>query len=187
VGDQITQLRADMESGHADLATRIDEATQSADEAMARAEAAYGSAEGTRQLALGKVGYREAEHDRIYFAFNSAELSPEAEATLASVAAQIENNPQYLVDLYGFADPTGPPEYNLTLGKLRADAALRYLAANAKGQLSRYQTISFGEGIPERELQGMSTKDEQRQVLISLVERVEVESQDTLSQNHEEN
>ncbi|MEZ4653041.1 MAG: OmpA family protein [Candidatus Eisenbacteria bacterium] len=150
---------------------------------MARAEAAWGASDGTRDLALGKVGYREADHHRVYFAFDSAKLSADATQTLDEVVKQVADNPGYLVDLYGFTDPTGDADYNLGLGHRRADAVLRYLIERSPGQLSRYQSVSFGEAIPSSETESMSTAEEQRQVLISVVERIPIEKQDSLSQN----
>jgi peptidoglycan-associated lipoprotein len=182
VKDQIGGLRADMEASDTALDVRIGEASQSTEEAMARADAAYGAAEGTREMALGKTGFREADHHRVYFAFDSAALSSESTETLAQVAQRIADNPQYLVDLYGFTDATGDENYNLGLGRRRADAVMRYLIEHTPGQLSRFQSVSFGEMVLESEGQAMSDAQQRRQVLISLVERIPVDQQDDLSQ-----
>ena len=183
VSDQIGQLREDMETSDTALADRIGGATQTSEEAMARADAAFGAAEGTRDLALGKAGFREAGHHRVYFAFDSAVLSSESQETLARVAQQIADNSHYLVDLYGFTDATGDENYNLGLGRRRADAVTLYLIEHTPGQLSRFQSVSFGEMVLESEAQAMSDAQQRRQVLISLVERVPVDQRDDLSQN----
>jgi outer membrane protein OmpA-like peptidoglycan-associated protein len=181
VKEQIGGLRQDMEASDSDLSTRIDDASSSSEEAMARAEAAFGAADGNRDLALGKAGFREADHHQVFFKFDSAELSAESQETLSRVAQEIADNPHYLVDLYGYTDPTGDPNYNLTLGHRRADNVLRYLIENTPGQLSRFQSVSFGEMVPASET--AANNEQRRQVVISLVERIPLEQQESLSQN----
>jgi outer membrane protein OmpA-like peptidoglycan-associated protein len=150
---------------------------------MARADAAMNTADGMRDLALGKAGFREASHHQVYFAFDSAELSSEAQGTLSQVAQEIADNPHYLVDLYGFTDPTGDANYNLTLGHRRADAVMRYLLENTPGQLSRFQSVSFGEMVPN-DPYAADSNDQRRQVVISLVERIPMDEEpESLSQN----
>jgi len=184
INDQIAELRQDMQTQHDDLSARIEDASQTSDEAMARAEAAYGAADGMRDLALGKAGFREAAHHQVYFAFDSAELSAESQEMLSRVAQQIADNPQYLVDVYGYTDPTGDANYNLTLGHRRADAVLRYLIDHTPGQLSRFQSVSFGEMVTPNSSESMSN-DQRRQVFISLVERIPLEArEDALSQHN---
>ena len=183
INDQISELRQDMDAQHDDLSARIDDAGQTSDEAMARADAAYGAADGMRDLALGQAGFREAAHHQVYFKFDSAELSSESEGTLSQVAQQIADNPHYLVDVYGYTDPTGDPNYNLALGHRRADAVLRYLIDHTPGQLSRFQSVSFGEMVTANSPESAGN-DQRRQVFISLVERIPLDEQEeSLSQN----
>lgn len=157
-----TAMRADMEQMRGDNA-----------KAIALAGVAGMRADSSRYLALGNVDYREAARYHVYFKFNSAELDDEAKASLDAAAHGMDDNPQYLGVIYGFADPRGSDDYNLQLGQRRADAVLRYLAQRSPAQLVRFGAVSFGETPPdvERTTWGDDAKT-QRQVLLLLVEKV---------------
>ena len=82
------------------------------------------------------------------------------------------------MQIFGFADPTGPQEYNLELGRRRAEAVERFSITNAPSQLSRVQTISFGEDLPASEASRLGAGNkERRQVLVVLIERVPLEGE----------
>ncbi|HXD02984.1 MAG TPA: OmpA family protein, partial [Novosphingobium sp.] len=67
--------------------------------------------------------------DRVRFALDRYDLSPEAEATLRQQAALLQNYPQIVVTIEGHADERGTREYNLALGERRADTVRNYLMA----------------------------------------------------------
>ena len=73
----------------------------------------------------------------VKFAFNSAELTDEAKATLDKVPAGAE------VDLEGFASPEGNAQYNQKLSQKRADAVAKYLTDNGVKVKS-----AVGKGVP---------------------------------------
>jgi outer membrane protein OmpA-like peptidoglycan-associated protein len=182
VRSQVDDLRAKTSSTDDDLRAGLDRASGDASQALTEAAGASSAAEDARGLALGHAGLKEAQRFRVYFAFDSAKLSDEAHTTLDQAVAQIKSHLGYLVDLYGFADPTGTDAYNFALGERRADAVRRYLLASSPGQLSRYRTISFGEKIPASEAATIGEKEEmRRQVVVSLVERTPLETPSTAS------
>ncbi len=92
--------------------------------------------------------------DRVYFAYNSAQLSHEARATLSRQASWLNRyaNTRILVD--GNCDERGTREYNLALGARRASAARDYLV-NLGVSPSRISTISYGK---ERPIDGRSNE-----------------------------
>jgi hypothetical protein len=73
----------------------------------------------------------------VKFAFNSAELTDDAKATLDKVPAGAE------VSLEGFASPEGNAKYNQKLSQKRADAVAKYLTDNGVKVKS-----SVGKGVP---------------------------------------
>jgi len=83
----------------------------------------------------------------IYFAYDSAELSGDAMATLDGNAAWMLSNGAIQVQLEGHCDEKGTVEYNLNLGQLRADMVREYLAS-AGVPAERMNTISYGEERP---------------------------------------
>ncbi len=85
--------------------------------------------------------------DRVYFAFDSAELSPEARATLEKQAEWLKHHPSVRVIVEGHADERGTREYNLALGERRANAVKSYLVALGIAP-ERIETISYGKERP---------------------------------------
>lgn len=84
---------------------------------------------------------------RIYFAFNKAELTSEAKATLSRIAEILRRYPSIRIRIGGYCDARGSAEYNYALGARRARAAYAFLTANgaAPGQLDM---VTFGKTSP---------------------------------------
>jgi peptidoglycan-associated lipoprotein len=83
----------------------------------------------------------------ILFAFDQAELSEEARATLRENAAWLRANPSTKVEIEGHCDERGATEYNIALGAKRSEAARGYLLTLGV-PLARISTTSFGEELP---------------------------------------
>src|SRR5262245_37944633 len=58
--------------------------------------------------------------DRVFFANDSTDLTPEARSTLDRQAAWLRQYPRYAVTLEGHADERGTREYNIALSARRA-------------------------------------------------------------------
>ncbi len=85
--------------------------------------------------------------DRIFFAFDSAEISPEAQQILRRQAEWLRRYPNVTVTIEGHCDERGTREYNLALGERRASAAKNVLIALGI-PASRLSTISYGKERP---------------------------------------
>ena len=85
--------------------------------------------------------------DRVFFAFDSAEISPEGQQILQRQAEWLRHYPNVHVTIEGHCDERGTREYNLALGERRADAAKRVLVA-AGISPSRVAIISYGKERP---------------------------------------
>jgi peptidoglycan-associated lipoprotein len=85
--------------------------------------------------------------ERIYFAFDSNALTPEARATLAKHADLLKKNKSLLVRIEGNCDERGSDEYNLALGEKRAIAARQYLITLGT-PAERLSVISYGREKP---------------------------------------
>ena len=84
----------------------------------------------------------------ITFAFNSAELSAEARATLAQQADFIRQFPQVRFRVYGHTDLVGSNAYNKALGLRRARAAVAYLSTLGIGGSRLEAVVSYGKTRP---------------------------------------
>jgi peptidoglycan-associated lipoprotein len=85
--------------------------------------------------------------DRIFFSFDSAEISPEAQRILQRQAEWLRRYPNVGVTIEGHCDERGTREYNLALGERRAQAAKGVLVALGV-PASRLSTISYGKERP---------------------------------------
>ena len=107
----------------------------------------------------------------IYFAFDKSDLSGDSRATLDEVAAFAHDNPDYQVELAGYADRLGSAEYNQKLSERRALAAKDYLVQQGVAA-DNIQTAWYGselaEGVTEAERQRDRRVDAQAQSTIEV-------------------
>ena len=85
--------------------------------------------------------------DRIFFAFDSAEISAEGRQILQRQADWLRRYGNVTVTIEGHCDERGTREYNLALGERRAQAAKGVLVALGI-PASRLSTISYGKERP---------------------------------------
>ncbi len=95
----------------------------------------------------GLIAYAGTDADRVFFAYDSAELSTDAQAMLAKQAEWMSHFDGTSIMVQGHCDERGTREYNLALGALRAEAVKNYLVTLG---VSSYQikTISYGKERP---------------------------------------
>jgi len=85
--------------------------------------------------------------DRVFFNYDSATLSSEAQHTLERQAAWLKQYSSVNVTIEGHCDERGTREYNLALGERRAAASKKYLVGLGVAA-SRVSTISYGKERP---------------------------------------
>ena len=115
-------------------------AAQADDTGVATVSSVVGDGEGA------DVGLPEVLRQRlvIYFAFDSAELSADAQSTLTDHANFLSGRNDLKLRLEGHTDPRGTPEYNIGLGERRAQSVRRALGLLGIAD-GRLETVSFGE------------------------------------------
>ena len=84
---------------------------------------------------------------RVFFAFNSAEISDEANDNLLGQSLYMKNHENTKIQIAGNCDERGSTEYNLALGARRANAAKKVLV-NDGIDARRISTISYGKERP---------------------------------------
>jgi outer membrane protein OmpA-like peptidoglycan-associated protein len=165
VRDRVSELDSTMSSRHASLERGVSDAQQKAE------NAAFGS-ERARSLALGNIEFKPIEDHAVFFAFDDAALNDEAVAELQRAVATLQTRPELLAEIYGYADTTGPADYNEELSRRRALAVHRFLVEHAEGPLWRFALVGFGESFPV-----VSQNEEDlaasRRVVVRIVERAE--------------
>lgn len=85
--------------------------------------------------------------NKVYFAFDKYNLTPDAVAVLQQNAAVLLKNPQVNIMLAGNADPRGSEEYNFHLGMKRAKAVYNYFLQQGI-PATQMCMVSYGELRP---------------------------------------
>jgi peptidoglycan-associated lipoprotein len=103
---------------------------------------------GSRSIVPGSQQDLEASAgDRVFFAFDRSDISPEARQILSRQADWLRRYPNVTVTIEGHCDEQGTREYNLALGERRAQAVKNVLVASGISA-SRISTISYGKERP---------------------------------------
>jgi outer membrane protein OmpA-like peptidoglycan-associated protein len=144
---------------------RLDQLSQSAQEALKRAQEAG-------VLAKGKVIFEQTfSEDRVKFKLDSYELSDDAKTALDEFAGRVKAlTDQYFIEIQGHTDDTGGERYNEELGQRRADAVRRYLSREHKLPLNRMSTISYGDTLPLESNKTRAGRESNRRVVLVVLE-----------------
>ena len=86
--------------------------------------------------------------DRVFFEFDSFELTVDGQSTLDAQAAWLKQYSEVDITIEGHADERGTREYNLALGAKRANTVFNYLMDTGIAN-TRMNTVSFGKERPE--------------------------------------
>jgi len=86
--------------------------------------------------------------EKIHFDYNESAIKTEDNARLDKKAALMKQFPTLKIRITGHADERGSDQYNIALGKRRADAGKDYLV-RAGIDASRIETSSLGREVPE--------------------------------------
>jgi peptidoglycan-associated lipoprotein len=90
---------------------------------------------------------RESPLKPVFFDYDSAELTSEAQSTLTANAAILKKYARWIVTIEGHCDERGTGEYNLALGERRAVAAKAYLVSLGI-DADRLRPVSYGKEFP---------------------------------------
>jgi outer membrane protein OmpA-like peptidoglycan-associated protein len=83
----------------------------------------------------------------VTFAYDSATVQPQFQATLDQVAQVLSQYNETYIDIYGHTDSTGSDAYNQQLSERRAESVAAYLESRGV-QSARIGTRGFGETQP---------------------------------------
>jgi outer membrane protein OmpA-like peptidoglycan-associated protein len=134
------------------IETSIDEFGNVARSAATRADEAYTKAEDVdsrlTKLMASRNQRKLVETIHVQFGYNRADLSDRAQTALAELIKELADNPTLQVDLEGYTDWRGTPEYNLDLSERRVATVRRFLVQHGV-DMSRINWIGMG-AITER-------------------------------------
>lgn len=131
------QARPEAESGAGQQP--ITETTPSREQAVTQ--------ETAKDAGKGAAQEVQAELQKVYFNFDSSDLSEEARGSLSKNAEYLSRQAGIKVRIEGNCDERGSDDYNMALGERRAKSAKDYLV-NLGIASDRLTTISYGEEKP---------------------------------------
>ena len=166
--EQIEAVEGQVEANQTRLAeqqAQLDGLSQTSREALERALAAG-------KLAEGKFLYETVlSDDRVRFGFDSSELSDEARVMLDDLAADLrQRNENVYIEIQGHTDSTGSDDYNLDLGRQRAEAVQRYLNLRHAVALHRMSVVSYGETAPVADNDTRDGRSANRRVVLVVLQ-----------------
>lgn len=92
----------------------------------------------------------------VYFAFNSATLTPEAMARLDAVAQKLGSASDVAsASIVGYADRIGSDAYNIDLSRRRAEAVKTYLVSRGYVDVNVAEVRALGKSKPTTQCEGM--------------------------------
>jgi outer membrane protein OmpA-like peptidoglycan-associated protein len=96
---------------------------------------------------VGEGIHLTLNENAVRFDLNKATLTAQAKANLDKLVPVFNSYADTNIEIFGYTDSTGKPEYNLTLSQKRAESVKAYLSS--KGLLSsRFKTSGFGIADP---------------------------------------
>jgi len=109
----------------------------------------YGSSSGSGAPAVAGSQDDLAQNvgDRVFFGYDSSELTSESQSTLQRQAKWLQQYPNVNIVVEGHCDERGTRAYNLALGERRAEAVRSYLVSLGVPQ-NRLTTVSYGKERP---------------------------------------
>ncbi len=161
VDDQAASRHQALENRINSQQAMLDGASRTAQEALARADAAG-------KLAAGKFLYEVTLTSQVArFEFDDSTLSPDMKAALDAFATQLKtDNRNVYIEIQGHTDSIGSDAVNLALGLARAEAVRRYLAMQGGIALHRMSVISYGESAPVASNMNRAGRAENRRVTL---------------------
>ena len=162
---RVDDLRKETDGKIVEVRDQADRAYQTGSQAMTKAEEA-------EKAARGKILWSVTlSDDKVKFAHNRYELSPEAASALDELASQVKGYGKAVyLEIEGHTDASGPGPYNLKLGEDRAEAVRNYLHDQHQIALNRMEVISYGEAKPVTDNRTRTNRAMNRRVVIRVLE-----------------
>lgn len=141
--DYVTQRVEGMGFRMKALETSAAETRERADVALVKAEAVDRR---LTRLWTNRHSPKVVETAEVGFGFDRFDLSDGAQTLLLDLVKELRANPGLVVELTGYADPTGARGYNYQLSQRRAEAVRRFLVEQGV-HLWRIQAIGLGSVV----------------------------------------
>lgn len=120
-------------------------ASQSASDAQNAANDAVHRADSLDSVVKGLDNYKQMGDVTVNFGFDKAVLTQDDQEQLDGFASKLGSAKNYILEVTGGTDSTGPAQYNYELSVRRADAVVQYLASKYNIAPHRFYLIGIGK------------------------------------------
>jgi OmpA-OmpF porin, OOP family len=147
-----------------------DAATAAANSAAATANSAKEGVNAANERISSLDNFEVKGSTMVRFKAGSSTLTKDAKAELDKLAADVEHDKGFLIEVSGFASSDGSEDVNRRLSQHRADAVIRYLAENYSIPLRRFVTpFGYGEKQPIADNKTHEGRTENRRVEVKIL------------------
>jgi outer membrane protein OmpA-like peptidoglycan-associated protein len=144
--DERAQAGIKQAQNSADTANQnADNANKQAGEADTAANDVAHRADSLDALVKGLDSYKQVADVSVTFGFDKANLTKDDRDQLDGFAAQLNSAQNYILEVTGGTDSTGPAQYNYDLSQRRADAVVQYLVSKYNIPAHRFYLIGIGK------------------------------------------
>lgn len=144
-------------------------ATQAANQADTAANDVAHRADSLDSVVKGLDNYHEVSKVSVTFGFNKTVLTADDKSQLDNFAGQLGSAKNYILEVTGGTDSTGPAQYNYDLSQRRADAVVQYLAAKYNIAPHRFYLIGIGKDQYVASNDTAAGRQENRRVQVQLL------------------
>jgi OmpA-OmpF porin, OOP family len=168
--DDRAQAGIKQAQGSADSANQnAQNATQAANSADQAANDVAHRADTLDSVVKGLDSYKEMGKVSVTFGFDKAVLTKDDMAQLDTFAGQLGSTQNFILEVTGGTDSTGPAQYNYDLSQRRADAVVQYLAAKYNIAPHRFYLIGIGKDQYVADNKTSEGRKENRRVEVQLL------------------
>jgi outer membrane protein OmpA-like peptidoglycan-associated protein len=171
--DEQAQAGIQKAQGAADTANQnAQNASQQASNAQNAANDAVNRADSLDSVVKNLDQYKPVADVSVHFAFNKAVLTASDRKDLDSFAQQLSSNKNYILEVTGGTDSSGPAQYNYDLSQRRADSVVQYLASKYDVPARRFYLIGIGKDQMVASNKTAAGRAENRRVKVQLLANV---------------
>jgi OOP family OmpA-OmpF porin len=167
---RIEQLDTNLNTAVKSLEPKIEDAKKTGSDAQGSANLAMEAAK-SNATAIANINKYEKTvlTSDVFFKLNSAALDDKARETLQGVAKAMAADKDLILELRGFTDSTGDPQYNVQLSDRRVDSVIRQLVAGEKVELHRIHSLGMGKDESEENNKSAAARAKARRVSLTVL------------------
>jgi len=168
---EVSRLRQEMSAGDARVSGEVTALEQRMEARMESLDVALRGLEDEFGARVERLETSLRVHAPVHFGFDDARLERNQVEVLERLASVLkEHYPEAVLTVEGFTDPAGSTEYNLRLGKARAEEVRSYLITQGL-MANQVRAVSYGETadrqvIPGAAGPGAAGRENRRAVIV---------------------